>query len=556
MFHSFLHGKRPWPLPSGPMVLCIGLLILVQNGLAGDKSKLFQNAKKLTVSQDWDEAIALYEQFIHESAGHKDEDDAFFWLAYCMEKRKPDDIQAFLTFDELIKKFPKSAWADDAVVHQVGMAAYFVREGKEEFRSFLREQLDHEYRPVKLQAALELGKLGDRTALPVLKELAEDPAYYKLASPLIKDIEHGSGRAVASGTTETEFQKNQVAITAPSPAEGAAADGQKKELKSWDWSGILPTFYTKRHRQYTAMLKPDEQWSLDELIMFGMWTILDTDEFETLHHLSGYDRSEWLRKYWKLLDPTPTTEKNEAFEEFKQRINYAYANFSKKWDYHQLQFKRDMYQRSGWPNAPWDARGDLYIKYGPPQFQTIEGWHTEKWTYYKYHVDFIVKQYETNIYHDAIQPGSLSLHTYKDHIGYVYANFIDNPEFRYYHEFDAEPLKLKENRFYTDEGLLKFSYSIPVKEFEYEKKDEIYWFQYHLSVVVFDEDMREVVRHEEDIVFKRENKKALKDDKLHSHQIHFKLIPGPYLITIQIEDKNSDKLGIYMKNLDTSRPPG
>ena len=69
------------------------------------------------------------------------EDDAFFWLAYCMEKKESESMQAFLAYDEMIREFPKSPWVDDAIVHQVGLAARFVESGKEEFRPFLHGEI-------------------------------------------------------------------------------------------------------------------------------------------------------------------------------------------------------------------------------------------------------------------------------------------------------------------------------------------------------------------------------------------------------------------------------
>jgi GWxTD domain-containing protein len=537
----------------GPVCLFIlsGFLLFTTAIFADAGDDLFKKAKKKTVSQEWNEAIALYEEFIQEYAGHKNEDDAFFWLAYCLKKKNPDDIQAFLAFDELINTFPNSAWVDDAIVHQVGMAAHFVESGKDEFVEFLYENLDSENDQIRQQTAIALGKLGDPKALPVLKRLAEEPDYFDLVDPLIRRIEKKSPDESPVIAAKTRSRKAFEITTQAPQGEMKTESTQKK----WEWKGVLPTLYTRRHRQYLSMLKTNEKWSEDELIDFGMWTILPSAEFEPYHQLSGYDRSEWLRKFWKKLDPTPTTEFNEAWEEFRNRVKYAYTHFSETWDYRHFQYKRDMYQRNGWPNAPWDARGELYVKYGPPQFQTIYGWHAEQWSYYKYHVDFIIKLYETNIYYSAIEPGSLSYYTYGDNIEYVISNFINNSEYRYHHEYKADPLKLHENRFYTDEGILKFDYSIPLKELRYDRQGDVYQFSYNLTVVALDEDMREVYRQEEVKSFSRENKKAYKQDKFFSDQIQMRLIPGPYMIAIKIEDTHSKKLGIFLKDIDTSRPP-
>jgi len=77
------------------------------------------------------------------------------------------------------------------------------------------------------------------------------------------------------------------------------------------------------------------------------------------------------------------------------------------------------------------------------------------------------------------------------------------------------------------------------------QKREIYQFDYDLSVVVFDEDMHEVVRMTEEIV-STQDKKDFQKNKLFTDQIQFKLI-RPLSCHVQIKDRHSDKLGIYLK---------
>src|SRR5262245_46231876 len=39
-------------------------------------------------------------------------------------------------------------------------------------------------------------------------------------------------------------------------------------------------------------------------------------------------REEWLRRYWVLRDPTPTTPENERREEHEQRVHFARQHFA------------------------------------------------------------------------------------------------------------------------------------------------------------------------------------------------------------------------------------
>lgn len=71
-------------------------------------------------------------------------------------------------------------------------------------------------------------------------------------------------------------------------------------------------------------------------------------EREAFGQLSLEDRPAWLRVFWKSHDPTPTTDANEFHLEFDRRVTAAFLFFrppDQKW---------------------WDARGDTYVRFGPP----------------------------------------------------------------------------------------------------------------------------------------------------------------------------------------------
>ena len=66
-------------------------------------------------------------------------------------------------------------------------------------------------------------------------------------------------------------------------------------------------------------------------------------------------RAEWLRRYWKLRDPTPTTPENERRAEHERRVDKARREF-------------------GWRESPgWDERGAVLILCGEPDSMIVEG---------------------------------------------------------------------------------------------------------------------------------------------------------------------------------------
>jgi hypothetical protein len=318
------------------------------------------------------------------------------------------------------------------------------------------------------------------------------------------------------------------------------------------------------------MLRNDDEWSRQELNDFALWHIIDTDEFESYRLLSDpYDKEEWLRKFWKDRDPTPTTEENELIEEFNRRIDYSRSYFGKFWNYKQFRYLPDQHMRRDWYHAPWDARGELYIKYGEPYARSVSGWQTEEWVYYKYGVDFIVRQYMTNIYGNALFAGPMVQVQYQaysmpaqkpllsffgsefgENNWYTYntyldANFIYNNEIRYQHAYDAEPLE----EFELGIADQIISYSIPAEEFSLKEKDNIYRAVFEERYVIYDEDFREVLRNESE-----KKIDGISDpEQLIEQTISINLPPGRYKLAIRLTDLQGDKMGIYREEFEISR---
>jgi GWxTD domain-containing protein len=63
------------------------------------------------------------------------------------------------------------------------------------------------------------------------------------------------------------------------------------------------------------------------------------------------ERREWIERFWQLNDPTPTTPENEMRTEHLIRVGLA----------------REYFPSKKWPG--WDRRGEVFIRYGPPDFR-------------------------------------------------------------------------------------------------------------------------------------------------------------------------------------------
>ena len=536
--------------------------------LAQDKNdikELYQEAKKKTFTREWRVAITLFEELLDKYPESKYSDDAKFWVGYCLEHLPDQREEAFEVYSELVNDKPNSSWVDDALVHQIDLAEQFVAEGRIAYKEFLYKQMKKESADIQYRAAIALGRSGDKRALPVLQKMQTDEDYGDLARDLMAVLQTDR-MPVKEGQEKQKFEED-FNITYETE------DNNLEDVKI----DIL-WFNTKKYTQYRSMLRKDDNWSQQELTDFALWHIMETDEFEEYRALTSiYDKAEWRRKYWKKRDPTPTSSENESEQEFNRRIKYAREHFSDFWNYKSFRYLPDQHLRLGWPHAPWDARGELYIKYGDPDTRSEQGWQREEWTYYDLNVDFLVRKFMTNIYGNAIHAGEMSIRLYSvygdrfdsfQHLNplssrahmdasswanadsYLEANFIYNNEMRFNFDYKANPIKgLKielAKMFDQEKGKVNFKYQLPVDQVVLLSGTSGLEARYKEVYCVLDEDLREVVK--EEIVRRIGN---IPDKKYTVEEnILVNLPSGKYTLYLRIEDQNGTNLGIYSKDFE------
>ncbi|MDE2797263.1 MAG: GWxTD domain-containing protein [Gemmatimonadota bacterium] len=98
--------------------------------------------------------------------------------------------------------------------------------------------------------------------------------------------------------------------------------------------------------QFLSIL-PDNERDLYEDVTL----LLSAKEFETFRMIRGEEKRAFTNLFWRKIDPTPTTLVNERRLEHYRRVNYAIQNFSEG-------------------RIPYDARGDVYIRFGHPDHRS------------------------------------------------------------------------------------------------------------------------------------------------------------------------------------------
>ena len=138
------------------------------------------------------------------------------------------------------------------------------------------------------------------------------------------------------------------------------------------WMGKLKLYfnYGKISEELSLILpgKNTLYWKNINTTVQIMSYILTAKEIRELKDLSKNEKIVFIKNYWKTMDPTPETEKNEVMNEFFDRVQYSSNNFAEF--------------GPGWQSD----RGRIYILYGPPEHveisnQNNQGYKYEIWHY-------------------------------------------------------------------------------------------------------------------------------------------------------------------------------
>jgi len=509
-------------------VIVIGFLmgIVMTSQAETSINDIYLEAKKQSFEQNWRRSSELYRKLV-DIPGNQYHEEASFWMGYCLEKAGKNE-KAFNAFKKLRDLYPKSLWLDDAIQHQVTIAEQLATESDDKYVRFLREQLNNENVNIRLETAKALARLGDTKALPVLKSLKDVSTFNGEAEQLIEKLELQSGKKFRLGVQPTTRKRqNRFA----------------ERSKSYDTSGKkeITIFSQQRFEQYQNLTQTTDDWSQDELYTFGLWHILPTTEFDEYQSKSSQDKEIFLKIFWKKLDPTPTTEKNEAEIEFEHRVRQAhekYTYFDNLKNFHY---------------APWDARGEMLIKFGTPD--VIKKNRTgEYWTFEKLdNLTFFIRKNVTNIFGraifvsaygniDAYKPMSaLQWRTLREHHNkYIFTpcfSFSTRDLFDYINGFEVKEIAKKPF------GIV-LQYQLPVNECGLQKKEHLYHLDYLERYVVFDKNMNMALQHEASRSLTKPTRRDFDKMRYLSQEISLNLQPGRYMAGVRVEDISSHKVGI------------
>ena len=255
-------------------------------------------------------------------------------------------------------------------------------------------------------------------------------------------------------------------------------------------------------------------------------------------------KEEFIQEFWKIRDPDPGTEENEAIEEFEERVRYAnmwFGTFNPRRGYDSEGLEEES-SRTGWN----EDRGRVYIILGPPDViyfmnaedETVshdgsrfrpkaEDWTMEQWIYDRYRTYVVfTKSGNGNWRMESRDPNFFEVLEWAK-LNWVSADFKEDIKRRF--------------RFKPDFSAGGFRFSVPVSRISF---DENFKAEFGIRINVYF-NRKKIDTIEETKVI-QETEEELLDKKNLEFEIPYAAEgKGEYLFDIVIQDNLAPGLSKY-----------
>jgi hypothetical protein len=173
-----------------------------------------------------------------------------------------------------------------------------------------------------------------------------------------------------------------------------------------------------------------DTWTEEELLTQALFHIMPSRTFA--NYVQG-NAAEKLRIYENFIGDIDrqnrSMRRQEIEQELHRRIDIAASTYGEPWRATRSRFDAQEWLTPDNAFAPWDARGELLVRYGEPTDIYIIGNNIVEWNYAGLRVDFTIHEYKLNFFLNAIYPGRASQQDYP--AGHVQANYISIPRIEF-----------------------------------------------------------------------------------------------------------------------------
>ncbi len=422
---NHLHVRPGGGLGVRVTLLAVLLLALAAPPASGrqdpGQEAAYRQAVDLTVQGEWQQALEIFRRIARGETPRAAE--SAFYTGLCLENISGRDAEAFEAFEDTRRRFPDSAAAGKALLRQLTLAGV-LGFSDTRYRDFLVDQLQAADPAVCNEAALSLARLGDERAVDRLLVVAREGSSTQRMMVLEMAANFDAEAAtrlldgIIASTTDPELRSRAASLKA-SVASRTEERAKSERVLAKDVRALME-----------EIRRQGETWTDEELITHGLFHIMQRQEFVRYVQSNAAGRRRAYADFWAgIEDPLPQTPQNELEEEFRRRVQLAHRLYGEPW-----KAARSRYDAKEWltpesPYAPWDARGELFIKFGEPSDVFLVGFNQEEWYYGNLKVDFTVGLYRYNYFRNAIFPGRASQMDYPP--GYVQGLFINTPRIDY-----------------------------------------------------------------------------------------------------------------------------
>ncbi|MFC1627494.1 hypothetical protein ACFL3H_00090 [Gemmatimonadota bacterium] len=406
---------------AGLMTVTPGNALSQQEAKPSAVQEVYLQAINLNLQGEWAQALTLFQQVSESDSPRAAE--AAYYVGLCLENIPDRDVEAFQAFAELRGRFPDDPIVQKAISHQITLAGMLGRSDSF-YQEFLARQIENQDLVLRHEATLSLARLGDERAVDgILEILREGTADQKIvALERIPDFE----TVIAE-----DLVREAVAITTGTPLSGRARTLEESFIaQQAERAREAELLTTDRQSLMEQIKRKGEAWTDEELLTQGLYLIMPLDTFVSYLQATSRQKQRIYDEFFATRDTEPGTPQNEVEIEFRRRIEYTVEYYSEPYRAARSRFGASDWLTADNVFAPWDARGELYVKYGQPDDVFMVQFNVEEWNYSRYQVDFTVHKYKVNFYRNAIYPGRASQWDYAP--GFVQTHFIDAPRFEYW----------------------------------------------------------------------------------------------------------------------------
>lgn len=385
------------------------------------EEETYLRARDFNLRGDWDKAVELYRQIADGDSPRAPE--AAFYLGLCLENLPGRDEEAYQVFEALQKNHPDNPIAEKALSHQIILAG-LLGEKIRSYREFLVRMLDSEEPAVRWEAALSLARYGDERTVDSMREVLQkgNRDQQIMALERIPNFDLDIAERLARDARRRS----------PDPDIQAQAASLEESLKaSRDERRRMERMLTRDKKLLMETIRrKGDTWTEEELLTQALFHIMPGRTFA--NYVQG-NAAEKLRIYENFISDVDrrnrSMDRPEIEQELQRRIDYAVSTYGEPWRATRSRFDAQEWLTPDNAFAPWDARGELYIRYGEPSDIYIIGNNIVEWYYANLRVDFTIHEYKLNFFLNAIYPGRASQQDYP--AGQVQANYINTPRIEF-----------------------------------------------------------------------------------------------------------------------------